>query len=205
MEIVSYRRVFELDRRAYAIDPKDPRTRLPFTDGVPLRGMIYGVMLIVIGAPLSMIPPISWLFAFGAGWFAPGHALTGGIVFRCVILVAVSMWAYRARFDGIQAHRWVWHWVLYATQAPCTSAGRPYNPDEGVTSVTGRVKIQWDTSKPGELPRGRIRGHARVRFREPVGMPMALFRSRAHVVRVGTGERTGAYEVPKGDRLELRS
>jgi hypothetical protein len=204
VEIVSFRRVFELDRRAYRIDPHDPRTRLPFVDGVPLRGVIYTIAAAVLMIPLSEIPPFSWIVNMCGDFFAPGHSSIGAWAFRIVLLIGFGMWAYRARFDGRPVHRWAWHWLLYAVHAPCTSAGRPYNPDAGTHCLTSSVKFQWDLSRP-TLPRGRIRGDATVHFREPVLLPPTLWRPKARKVKPAEKRgRTGPYQVERGERLELR-
>lgn len=55
IEVRSYRTVFELERRLYRID----RVRLN-PGGVPVRGVVYGVVLTVVVAILAGLPVLGW-------------------------------------------------------------------------------------------------------------------------------------------------
>jgi hypothetical protein len=55
IEVRSYRTVFDLERRLYRID----RLRLN-PGGVPVRGVVYGVVLTVVVAVLAALPLLGW-------------------------------------------------------------------------------------------------------------------------------------------------
>jgi hypothetical protein len=55
IEVRSYRTVFDLDRRLYRID----RVRLN-PGGVPVRGIVYGVVLTAAVAVLAALPLLGW-------------------------------------------------------------------------------------------------------------------------------------------------
>ena len=55
IEVRSYRTVFDLERRLYRID----RLRLN-PGGVPVRGIVYGVVLTVVVAVLAALPLLGW-------------------------------------------------------------------------------------------------------------------------------------------------
>jgi hypothetical protein len=55
VEVRSYRTVFDLERRLYRID----RVRLN-PGGVPVRGVVYGVVLTVVVAVLAGLPVLGW-------------------------------------------------------------------------------------------------------------------------------------------------
>jgi hypothetical protein len=55
IEVRSYRTVFDLDRRLYRID----RVRLN-PGGVPVRGIVYGVVLSAVVAVVAALPLLGW-------------------------------------------------------------------------------------------------------------------------------------------------
>ena len=55
IDVRSYRTVFDLERRLYRID----RLRLN-PGGVPVRGIVYGVVLTVVVAVLAALPLLGW-------------------------------------------------------------------------------------------------------------------------------------------------
>jgi hypothetical protein len=71
MVIRSYRRVFDLERRIYRID----RLRLN-PGGVPVRGVVYFVMLLLLALALERVVPIS-LLARVVPWYVRDLALPG--------------------------------------------------------------------------------------------------------------------------------
>jgi hypothetical protein len=71
IEIRSYRRVFELERRVYRID----RLRLNPT-GVPVRGIVYFLALLGGGLLVGVLPPLS-LLAAALPWYVRAVALPG--------------------------------------------------------------------------------------------------------------------------------
>lgn len=73
MVIRSYRRVFDLERRIYRID----RVRLN-PGGVPVRGVVYFMALLVATLILERLPPLC-LFARIAPWYARDLAVPGAL------------------------------------------------------------------------------------------------------------------------------
>jgi hypothetical protein len=73
MEIRSYRRVFDLERRIYRID----RIRLN-PGGIPVRGIVY--FLVLLGAALIAVRlPLIAIVAKAAPWYARDLALPTGL------------------------------------------------------------------------------------------------------------------------------
>lgn len=73
MEVRSYRRVFELERRLYRID----RIRLN-PNGVPVRGVVYFLALLAVAIVVARLPLVN----FAAGpipWYARDVALPGAL------------------------------------------------------------------------------------------------------------------------------
>jgi hypothetical protein len=79
MVIRSYRRVFDLERRIYRID----RLRLN-PGGVPVRGIVYFVTLLLLALALERVMPIS-LLARVVPWYLRDLALPG--VFSALLAV----------------------------------------------------------------------------------------------------------------------
>ena len=79
MVIRSYRRVFDLERRIYRID----RLRLN-PGGVPLRGIVYFMALLLLALALERVVPIS-LVARVVPWYVRDLALPG----MCSAVLAV--------------------------------------------------------------------------------------------------------------------
>jgi hypothetical protein len=70
-QIRSYRKVFDLERRIYRVD----RLRLN-PGGIPVRGVVYYLVLLGIGLLLGVLPPIS-VVARDVPWFLRDLALPG--------------------------------------------------------------------------------------------------------------------------------
>jgi hypothetical protein len=79
MVIRSYRRVFDLERRIYRID----RLRLN-PGGVPVRGIVYFIALLLLALTLERVVPIS-LLARVVPWYVRDLALPG--MFSAVLAV----------------------------------------------------------------------------------------------------------------------
>jgi hypothetical protein len=98
IEIRSYRNVFDLERRVYRID----RVRLN-PGGVPLRGVLYGVLLELAVVALGRLPLCGPALAV-LPWFARDLALpVGGAALLCVV-----------RVDGRPFHRASWALLRFA-------------------------------------------------------------------------------------------
>jgi hypothetical protein len=70
-EIRSYRRVFDLERRIYRVD----RLRLN-PGGVPVRGVVYFLALLLVASVLDRLPPTS-IVASTLPWYVRDLALPG--------------------------------------------------------------------------------------------------------------------------------
>jgi hypothetical protein len=121
IEIRSYRRVFDLERRIYSVD----RVRLN-PGGVPVRGVLYFLALLLTGLVTAGLPLLGSL-AGALPWFlrdlalpAAGAALLSvirieGRVFHLAAQSLVRYWAGPHRLAGVRR---------------CRSVGALWRPDE---------------------------------------------------------------------------
>lgn len=109
IEIRSYRRVFDLERRIYSVD----RVRLN-PGGVPVRGVLYFLALLVAGVVAAGLPLVGSL-AGALPWFLRDLALPGagaavlsvirieGRVFHLAAQSLVRYWAGPRRLAGVHS------------------------------------------------------------------------------------------------------
>jgi hypothetical protein len=121
IEIRSYRRVFDLERRIYSVD----RVRLN-PGGVPVRGVLYFLALLAAGLVASGLPLVGSLFGV-LPWFVRDLALPGagaavlsvirieGRVFHLAAQSLVRYWTAPRRLAGVRR---------------CESVGDMWRPDE---------------------------------------------------------------------------
>lgn len=121
IELRSYRRVFELERRIYRVD----RLRLN-PSGVPVRGVVYFLALAAISLLAGALPVIAPL-ATAMPWYARALLLPGlgsallamvrleGRPFHIAARALVGYWASPRRLAGVERR---------------TSVGRPWVPPE---------------------------------------------------------------------------
>lgn len=121
IEIRSYRRVFDLERRIYSVD----RVRLN-PGGVPVRGVVYFAALLVAGLAAARLPLIASV-AGALPWFLCDLALPGaaaavlsvirieGRVFHLAAQSLVRFWAAPRRLAGVRR---------------CASVGELWRPQE---------------------------------------------------------------------------
>jgi hypothetical protein len=108
IEVRSYRRVFELERRIYRID----RLRLN-PGGVPVRGIVYFLVLAAVGALAGSMPALS-LVAGAVPWYVRVLALPGilaslltvirleGRPFHIAACALLRYWAAPHRLAGLE-------------------------------------------------------------------------------------------------------
>jgi hypothetical protein len=120
IEVRSYRRVFDLERRIYSVD----RVRLN-PGGVPVRGVLYFLTLLAAGLVASGLPLIGSLFGV-LPWFVRDLALPGagaavlsvirieGRVFHLAAQSLVRYWTAPRRLAGVRR---------------CESAGETWSPE----------------------------------------------------------------------------
>jgi hypothetical protein len=121
IEVRSYRRVFDLERRIYSVD----RVRLN-PGGVPVRGVLYFLTLLAAGLMASGLPLIGSLSGV-LPWFVRDLALPGagaavlsvirieGRVFHLAAQSLVRYWTAPRRLVGVRR---------------CESVGDVWRPDE---------------------------------------------------------------------------
>lgn len=197
IEIRSFRRVFDLERRIYSVD----RVRLN-PGGVPVRGVVYFLVLIAISLIVAALPLLGSLTE-QLPWYLRDIALPGatatvlsairieGRVFHLAAQALVRYWAGPRRLTG---------W------APCRSVGERWAPRELLMlpdgsdsrmrrmryTGPGAVLISVEHERRGramELGRsGRARPGLRavLRLRQAAG---ARALERAQVISLGSGAR----------------
>ena len=77
VEIRSFRSVFALERRIYRID-----TMRLNPSGVPLRGIAWGIALVLAALIAGSVPPTRWLDPV-APWYVRDVALPLGVAWLC--------------------------------------------------------------------------------------------------------------------------
>jgi hypothetical protein len=227
----SYARIFEPDRRIYAIEGR----RLPVPGGVPLGWLGWAIGTLVAVLVLSGRSwPVAALLACaaaGAGLVVGGRQaaavagvgvlggvqvlgfLVGSLDWPLRLLVIpglVATLATQATPDGRPAHRYALSWLALQLRAGWRSLGRPL-PDAGRSrSHRTRVVAVGDMHE-WHLGRARVHGPAVVRFAVP--LPVSERRGRdggrrlTHPPRRLSGRSAPVVdrvELADGDRLELR-
>ncbi len=121
IEIRSYRRVFDLERRIYSVD----RLRLN-PGGVPVRGVVYFLAILLMGVIAAELPLIGAL-AGELPWYLRDIALPGaaatvlsvvrieGRVFHLAARGLVRYWAGPRRLEGVRR---------------CAAVGERWRPQE---------------------------------------------------------------------------
>jgi hypothetical protein len=121
MEIRSYRRVFDLERRIYSVD-----TLRLNPAGVPVRGLVYLAVLVVATLALAHLPLSGWVFA-RAPWYLSELALPalaasvlamlrlGGRAIHLTGRALLGLWTGPRRLTRLQ---------------PCAAAPRAWRPPE---------------------------------------------------------------------------
>jgi hypothetical protein len=121
MEIVSYRTVFDLERRIYRID----RLRLN-PGGLPLRGIVYFAVIAVVALLIAKLPLIGTL-ARDMSWYLRDLAAPGAVAALLTIV----------RVEGRPFHLAVRALAFYALSPrhlaglrPCPTPGGVWRPGE---------------------------------------------------------------------------
>lgn len=148
MEIRSYRRVFDLERRVYSID----RLRLNPT-GVPVRGILYGVALLTASLVLARLPLLGALMG-RLPWFASDLALplAGASVLSII------------RVEGRTFHLAAYALLRYAA-TPRRLSG---------LSTSVRIGERWYPQAILFLPDGSDSHMRRLRYRGPGAALVAI-------------------------------
>jgi hypothetical protein len=175
MEIRSFRRVFELERRVYRID----RLRLN-PGGVPVRGVVYAVALIATSLVLETLPLVGLLYRT-LPWYLRDLGLP--------IAIATGLTA--LRIEGRPFHhsalsllRWSVAPRREAGWSRCSSPGERWRPDPVVF-----------------LPDGSDGSFRRLRYRGPGAVLVAT----EHVRRGSSSRSERARLASGRPSLELRA
>jgi hypothetical protein len=167
LEVCSYRRVFDLERRIYKID----RLRLN-PAGVPVRGVVYYFALLLAVLLLDATPLIgagvSWM-----PWYVRAVALPGA---GATLLAVV-------RIDGRPAHLVGWALLRYALEPGCLSRLRPCKP-LGARWYPPPLTILPDGSE-GQLRELRYSGPGRVTIKAAHELSFGGHRSAGRHARMG--------------------
>jgi hypothetical protein len=157
MEVRSYRRVFDLERRIYRVD----RLRLN-PAGIPVRGIVYFVVILGLALLIARLPLLA-LVANGLPWYLRDIALPAG----CAALLSVIRIEGRPFHLAAQAlfrHRAGWRRL---------SGLRPCGPSScafpGARWLPGRIVMLPDGSE------GRMR---RLRYTGPGAVLVAVAHHR---------------------------
>src|SRR3954454_9893997 len=152
--ILSYRRVFEADRRIYRV----ARWALPVPGGVPLRAVAYFVAALLAVLVAGSLPGVGELVA---GVSAPQRFV--------VVPWAVAVLGSQAAPDGRVAHRFAWDWLRLRLRARRRCGGRVVALEGEPVSWHGELALRWD-GEGAQLRHGRVRCPVRVTFNAPVGL-----------------------------------
>jgi hypothetical protein len=172
IEIRSYRRVFDLERRIYRVD----RLRLN-PGGVPVRGVVYFLVLLAIGL-LAAGLPLAGELVRKLPWYLRDLALPGG----CAAVLSMI------RIEGRPFHLAAKALVRYTTGPRRLAGVRP------CAAAGGR----WKAEDIVILPDGSDSEMRRLRYRGPGAVLIAVEHERAGWLteRAATGiARRGARRV----------
>jgi hypothetical protein len=196
-EIRSYRRVFDLERRIYSVD----QLRLN-PGGVPVRGVMYFLAILVMGLPAGSLPAVRSLVA-ELPWYVRDIALPGvaatvlstiRVEGRTFHLAAQALVRYRlgprrlADGRGCRTAEGVWR--------PCELVMLPDGSDSRLRRMCytgpGAVLVCVAHQRTGRVVERGATGVARRGRRRAVtlrGLAPPRVTPRAHVISVGAGAR----------------
>ena len=121
IEIRSYRRVFDLERRIYSVD----HLRLN-PGGVPVRGVVYFLAILLTGLAVTAVPLLG-VVAMKLPWYLRDIALPGA---GATVLSVIRL---EGRTFHLAAHALVRHWSeprRLAGVRRCAAAGALWRPQE---------------------------------------------------------------------------
>jgi hypothetical protein len=201
IEVRSYRRVFELERRIYRID----RLRLN-PAGVPVRGIVYFLVLVAVGALAGSTPLLS-LAAGTLPWYVRVLALPGilaalltvirleGRPFHIAAFALLRYWAQPRRLAGLERR---------------ASVGARWHPPQllllpdGSDAVLRRLRY----SGPGVALVAVAHERTGRRYRRDLelrGVRAGRAPARAQVIALAAGARLSVRPVRARDRRRTRA
>jgi hypothetical protein len=168
IEVRSYRAVFDLERRLYRID----RVRLN-PGGVPVRAVVYGVVLTVIVGVVAALPVFGWPLR-AMPWPARHLLLPGLLAAACAVV----------RVDGRACH------VVLRSLAALVFGPRRIHSWRRVQ----RADLRWHPPDLVVIPDGSEARLRRARFRGPGAVVVGV----AHELHGRPGRRVALRPTPDG-------
>ena len=101
MDVRSYRRVFDLERRIYRVD----RLRLN-PAGVPVRGIVYFLVIVGLALLVARLPLLA-LVASGVPWYLRDVALPGGVA-ALMTVIRIEGRPFHLAAQALPRHRAGW-------------------------------------------------------------------------------------------------
>jgi len=101
MDVRSYRRVFDLERRIYRVD----RLRLN-PAGVPVRGIVYFLVIVGLALLVARLPLLA-LVASGVPWYVRDVALPGGFA-ALLTVIRIEGRPFHLAAQALLRHRAGW-------------------------------------------------------------------------------------------------
>lgn len=202
IEVRSYRRVFDLERRIYSVD----RVRLN-PGGVPVRGVLYFVALVVAGLVAASLPLLGAVSRV-LPWFVRDLALPGA---GAAVLSAIRI---EGRVFHLAARSLVRHWAgprRLAGVRRCESAGQTWYPEAVLLLPDGsdhRMRGLRYTGPGAVLVSIEHERHGRARELGSQGMargglrPVLSLREKSGARSLARGQ---VISLTTGARLRVRS
>jgi hypothetical protein len=177
MEIRSYRAVFDLERRIYRID----RLRLNPT-GVPVRGVLYGLALILAALLCASLPPLSYL-VHALPWYVTELGLPVGAAAMLTVV----------RIDGRPAHLAAQALLRHRLHSRHSIGLRSVRAGRGA-----EPGVRWYPSATLLLPDGSDAHMRRLRYSGPGAVLVAVAHECAETPAPlpGVGPRLSVRELP---------
>jgi hypothetical protein len=212
IEVRSFRRVFDLERRIYSVD----RLRLN-PGGVPVRGVVYFLAILSVELIAADLPLIGYV-ATALPWYLRDVALPG------VLATVLSAIRIEGRTFHLAARALVRHAIgprRLAGFRPCVAVGRRWRPAEIVLlpdgsdsrmrylryTGPGAVLVSVAHQRHGRANERGLSGVARPGLRpvltlrpvaEPRRQPGDALPGRGQVISVGSGVRLLVRTKPSG-------
>jgi len=189
MEIRSYRRVFDLERRIYQVD----RLRLN-PSGVPVRGVVYFLALVAGSAIAARVPGLAALLA-PAPWYMRDVALPA-VAAAALTLIGIEGRPFHLAASALLRHR------LGAPRRVALSGGRP----RAQALPGGR----WHPPPIVMLPDGSDARVRKLRYTGP-GAVLVAVPHRRRLARAGVRRRcelavqgtTATADAPRPQVIQL--
>ncbi|HEY7934651.1 MAG TPA: hypothetical protein VID48_12590 [Solirubrobacteraceae bacterium] len=186
VEIRSYRRVFDLERRIYRID----RMRLN-PGGIPVRGVLYFILVLLALLVLGVMP-VTRLAVHLLPWYMRDLALPGGLAALLTII----------RVEGRPFHLAAFSLARYLSGPRQLSGLRPCQP----------IGTRWEPQELLFLPDGSDARLRRLRFTGPGAALVTVAHERAvwpgsalrGMPRLTLRALAAPRTLPKGKVIELR-